>query len=442
MHVRVDSMRHAALEWRAERSVKDIGGKALFGGVAVFCATAGIAAAETGNTLSSEIDRLLTTGTSFCAPGVELTGPLLQPDGDDPCDGIPGNITASATSAPTGADKGAIGLSAVNDRLAELRDDDLDLGLDTDGPIGGSGGGHASDQFGAIGVFANLAYTYTDREQSRFSTDFVSHAVTASAGADLRVNENIVFGAALSYGHTFGDFGRVGGDFETNDFGVNMYGQATLENNTSFNIGVGYNYGMNDYKRVGFWTEDPADTDSAVTSGSAIIGEAESHTIVANIGAGHSFSLGAVQITPRADIVGSFTSIPGYVESGDNGVANGLELDYGSRSTQSLTFAPSVTVQHPVAMNSMVVIPSANIGYRYEMFSDRDEIDASLVFDANSNPINFDGAEKDAHVMTVGAGVAMAHDTGTSAYVDYNTVLLHEYQSEHTIRGGVRVPLN
>lgn len=215
------------------------------------------------------------------------------------------------------------------------------------GPVGSEeAAGTASQGLGKVPVWIGGAVELgkRDNEGSASGFDFATSGV--SVGADLRLAENLWFGAGLGYGRDYSDLGG-GSKVTSRAYSGFVYGTYNPAPKMFVDGVIGATRMKSESKRL-------------VDNAGVLSGERQGSEVFGSIGAGMELNAEGVRLSPYGRLEYLSAWLSGFSESGDEAAA----LRFGGQSISQLTGVFGVTADYTVALKEGVLRPSARVEYR------------------------------------------------------------------------------
>src|SRR5712691_1865223 len=291
-----------------------------------------------------------------------------------------------------------------------------------------SGRGASADSLGGPwGLFDSGTVNFGDRDATSRQPGFDFFTGTIAAGVDYRFQRDLVAGLALTVQWTQADVdGIIGGlgDVTTHSYGLSTYGtyyrgRAYLD----WQVGAAWNT-YDTERRLVF-----SDVNRVAR------GDTSGQQVVANVGAGYEFPLGATTLTPYGRLEYVFLHVNGFREKR----AAGLNLKIDDQDVPSLRSALGGRITHAVSTPIGVFVPQVHAEWRHEFLDDRRTISARFVNDPLQTGFRFQTDRLDRNYGAVGAGVSTVLRSGVSAFVNYETVVGLQDVTNHSVTGGARL---
>lgn len=256
---------------------------------------------------------------------------------------------------------------------------------------GRGGAAGPDDAFGGPwGGFVNIAYAWGNVDTTSLQDGYKYGAWAILAGADYRVSDSLVLGAAFSYSDTKSDYDNSLGDVKAATTGVIGYGTWYKDD--------WYVDGFLAYGSVGYDTtriivvpsNNPAFCNPAqgVVSSCPINATAtaspEGDQWSAGIGIGKNFASGGFSITPTARLGYIWVKNKAFSETENT---EGLALAVDERTIKSLQSALGVRIATTVSTASGVFGPYINAQWLHEFENDAPSIVSKYV-SGPAGPVN------------------------------------------------------
>ncbi|WP_020682762.1 autotransporter outer membrane beta-barrel domain-containing protein [Marinobacterium rhizophilum] len=332
-----------------------------------------------------------------------------------------GITSAQSRASATGA---RIQATNIESRLEE--EDDEENGA----------GASAEMNFGRLSLFVNANYTDTERDQSDFETGFDQDLYGATFGADYRYSDQVTAGLALGYSNSDTDFDANAGELDTDSLSLIAYGN--FRPGADLYIDAYLGYASLDYKSTRNISYELVSDDVLLGTVSEVAnGKTDGDQWFGGINLGYDRAYGQWTLSPKASIDFIETDIDGYAESGGGGLAQ----SYRDQSISSLTTNIGVQVSYALSRSWGVLLPQAQVHYIHEFDDDARTLTSSFVDDANATSLSYSTDNPDRNYFTAGIGATAVLANGVMPFIDYQSLLGHDFLDEQVITIGVRIEL-
>ncbi|HEY3066883.1 MAG TPA: autotransporter domain-containing protein [Methylomirabilota bacterium] len=353
---------------------------------------------------------------------------------------------AVATQARIGIEGNTVQSTNIGLRLASLRSGatginitGLSLALSSDSVSGSfaspflpapmlRGGGASADAtpLERLGIFINGQGAFGDRDTTSRELGFKFHTKGITGGADYRVTENFIVGAALGYLDSASELDAGAGSLDTRGFTLSAFGTYYVTDR--FYLDGIVSFGWNEYdtrRRIVFTGVDT--TTKGDTSGTQF---------GFSVNGGYNFNFGAFTVGPHLRLDYVRIEIDSYTERGDD-VASLLKIR--SQSVTSLTTALGMQAAYAISTPWGIVSPNLRLEWEHQFENSRRQILASFVADPLQTPFGVPTDDPDRDYFNLGAGVAMTFKKGVSSFLFYETVLGQTHTTVHQFTAGLRL---
>ncbi len=307
------------------------------------------------------------------------------------------------------------------------------------GSIGG-GGGASADAAQRLGVFVNGNYEFNDRDESFNESGFEADGYGVTAGLDYLLSDALLVGAAFSYKNTEADIVRRGGSLDTDSVGGFGYATYTIGGGWYLDAMGGYTQNDHEQARNVAYAVRGA-TRGNVSTSQAALSELDSDEVAGSVKLGFDAVHGAWTVSPylRADV--AKVEIDGYTErmSRPTALGNGLALQIDDQSFTSVMSAIGAQFGWLSAQSWGTWYPQVMAEYVHEFDNDGDPITGRFV---NAPDVSFRMGldDPDRNFANVGVSSSFVLNSGTAAFVSYQTLLGYRDLTTHAVEVGVRVP--
>ncbi|PDT80545.1 autotransporter outer membrane beta-barrel domain-containing protein [Sinorhizobium sp. BJ1] len=164
----------------------------------------------------------------------------------------------------------------------------------------------------------------------------------------------------------------------------------------------------------------------------------------ANLNAGYDWQYGGLVIGPRLAFRTSWQSIDSYSETEAAGSLHpitGASLRYGDQDIVSVQTRVGFAVSRPFALETITVVPFAQLDYIHEFANDQRTIHASFVEDGRPDPLvfSFKTNRPDRDYFELRTGVVTEVFNGGVAYMDGRAILANDLIDNYGFTGGLRI---
>ena len=301
------------------------------------------------------------------------------------------------------------------------------------GALGGAAGAD-SPFFSRWSIFANGGFGSGDKAPTTFEDAFFFDSTEVSAGADVRITNQLVVG--ILFGHTEK---RV--DFNSAesivDGGIRGNGQSAIvyaqyETDAAFaNLAVGWQHlSLATRRRITYPSNNPDIAPVDVTSYS----NTGSTALIATLGAGYTFHYKGLTAEPYINLQNVRTRINDFTEHSDDG----FDIDTPSQTIQSLEGSAGLRTQYAIPNPLGVIVPYLYGEYRHQFRDGSRDISSGYAADGGGTDfvLQTDGPVKHYYVVGGGGSIVLKH--GLQGFMQYSRVLDYTNYTDHTVSGGVR----
>jgi outer membrane lipase/esterase len=325
--------------------------------------------------------------------------------------------------------------------LAALSPQDRSIVSITTGGAAGDDAVAALD--GRLGLFLNGRVGSGSKDTTDLEAGYDVDATGLTAGADYRINEQAVLGAAVSYGKTDADYdnnsmGLSGGTFDSDGYSLALFGSWYGERSY---VDLIASYGKLDHesrRRISYTLSIPDDPDLGAnvteTWDATARGSTDSDMFSLGMSYGYNFGNGAWRFGPLLSISYLEVSVDGFSEKG----APGLELTYGDQDGDSLQLQGGFDVGYTAGMSWGVLAPYARFVYVREQQNDSQVIDVRYSSDPLGTVFAVRSDKPDRDFFRWGVGLSALFANGFSTFIDYDAVLSFDTVDYGEVTVGLR----
>lgn len=343
------------------------------------------------------------------------------------------NISARLSAIRAGQIGPGLSLAGLNlgasDKLLALQDlDDLEIV-----PAQFEENGFLS----RLGLFVTGGLTFGDKDATGTVGGFDFDTQGVTAGADYRVTDNLVVGAAVGYSRFNADFDTTdaspsGQELESDGAALSVFGSFYPTDQLFLDLiaSVGWTW-YDSTRRIVIPSNNPAiapiDTDATGDFDALHYGAA------ANVG--YNLNVFGANVRPIGRVEYLRADIDGFTEDSSLGV----NLTYDDQDAQSLTTNLGLEMDYPISTGIGVISPSVRAEYVHEFLNNEDGVRVSYAIDpANASAFEVSTEDPDRDYGILGAGLAATFPAGWGAFIDYSTVVGLSDFTVHTVNIGLR----
>lgn len=366
------------------------------------------------------------------------------------CTGLPGpkqgtlaSICADATPGPAapGTSAGAsIASQALGQQGADQRR--IQLRLEEQRKASRDGGVPAASadptfQLGKLGLFITGEGDWVKKDVTRFEPGFSSDAGGVIVGADYRLLPWLTAGLALSYLGTNGNFTSNTGHFNTDAFGVTLYGSVTPLPNLFVDGTVGYTLRAYDTVRRASYSN--ASNGAAVNG--FVQGDTTGNEFRTSVQTGYDFIMGALTAGPRVGVNYSTNDIDSYAEhnSSPKNLDTGLQLAYDGQHRESLTTTVGVFASYAISTSIGVFVPQFTGDWVHEFYDNQRVIYFRFREDLGQTKLRFQTDSPDRNYANLATGVVLVLPKGLQVFLSFRALVGYSDRQAYTANGGLRI---
>lgn len=288
-----------------------------------------------------------------------------------------------------------------------------------------------------LGVFITGGLTFGDKDSTDTVSGFDFDTQGVTVGADYRVTDRLVVGAAVGYSRFNADFDSTadspsGQELESDGAAVSVFGSFYPTDQLFFDLiaSLGWTW-YDSTRRIVIPSNNPAiapiDTDAT--------GDFDAWHYGAAANVGYNLTLFGANVRPIGRVEYLRAEIDGFTEDSSMGV----NLTFDDQDAQSLTTNLGVELDYPISTGIGVISPSVRAEYVHEFLNDEDGVRVRYATDpANVSAFEVSTESPDRDYGILGAGLAATFPGGWGAFVDYNTLVGLSDFTVHTVNIGLR----
>jgi outer membrane autotransporter protein len=294
------------------------------------------------------------------------------------------------------------------------------------------GGGASADQasLGRLGLWLNGDGSFGDADSTPNQVGYSYHTGGLTAGADYRLTDNLVLGAAFNYLRTNATFFQSLGNANSQGYGAILYGTYYI-GGLHIDLNGGFTWNDYDIKR------------NIVYGGNGIFvtrvafGSPVGQEYNINLGLGYDFAVKGFTLTPYGRVEYLNLVTDSYTETG----AFGLNLLVRGQRVQSLLTVLGGQMSYAWSVPFGVLSPYVRGEWRHEFLNDPRAITAQYVNDPTLTNIVIPTDSPTRNYGDIGAGVTAQFAKGISSFLSFDAIVGLTNFTNYQFVGGVRLEL-
>ena len=299
-----------------------------------------------------------------------------------------------------------------------------------------SGTAHALEM-NQFGVFVNGQIGFGDKNTTANETGFDFNNFGLTGGADYRLTDKMILGAALGYSLAKADLYENSGSIEVTGLNLSLYG--SFYQPKKFYLDILYSYGMTAYdnsRSINYILEHNAPINQTAHS------DPDGEQQILSLSGGYHLHFSKLSITPTLRLDQIDTSISGFTESiaDPQAPGAGLALAINEQSLKSFTLAVGTQFALELKLSSgLTLIPQVNLEWVTESKTGPRWIKGRFVDYTGEDSFAIPTDEADSNYANLGLGLAIQFNNKLSAFVNYETLLGLRDMSSSSLMGGIRM---
>ena len=292
---------------------------------------------------------------------------------------------------------------------------------------GGDTGGAAGADFSKLSFFFNGDYGFGDKDGTSAENGFDFDAFGFTAGADYRINDELIAGAALSYSEAEVDFDNNKGETDSDGFTLSLYGSYYLGD---FYFDAVLGFGQMDYEGERNVVITPLNINEKPKS------DTDADVITWSLGGGYTLAQDAWSHNFFARLDSIDADIDGYTETNSF-----LALTVNDQDVESLQAVIGGQSSWTLSSSKGVFVPYAGLEWHFEFDDDDRTVSSVYRFDTTSSAFQFasDDADDNFGVLSVGTNIVISQ--GRQLFINYDRVVELDDVTAGTLTAGARFEL-
>jgi outer membrane autotransporter protein len=263
--------------------------------------------------------------------------------------------------------------------------------------------------------------------QSRAVTDRFDNT-NISAGADYRLSDRAVIGAALGFASFDSDLTDAGSSV-TKTRSVSVYGSYAVNDQLYVDARLGYGRSSLDLTRKIAFGYRNFNVDRTA------FGQTDASQSSFAISAGYTFQAGSsTSITPNIGLRYLRSKLDAFSETGalDNNIR------FASQSIRSLQYNLGVQASRAISLSYGVFVPQFDLSFTREGQNDNNRIGAQLIA-SSARSFNVIDDQPDRSFGSAGLGFVFVFGNGKQAYLNYRRLFANDTVSQQSVNLGGRL---
>jgi outer membrane autotransporter protein len=298
-----------------------------------------------------------------------------------------------------------------------------------------SGGSAGIADISRLGIWGNGNYTGGNVDTSTNQLGFSFNNWGGDLGADYRINNNIVVGAAFSYMGTNANVVNSASTVKSDSYTGSIFSMYTHD--SGFYVDGIASYGGVNYELFRSIQYDTINTttNSPFTATIPITGKPDALQYSFGGGIGYQYSIGATSIEPFARANYQELIIDSFNESNA-----AWAMHFNKQHISSLPTTVGLRLSHAFSTSWGVFQPQIHGAWNHEFSDDQHIIQARYINSTSpDNKFSVVAQSPDRDYFTVGASLVATLSHGISVFTQYGTILGYQDLSSHRVAFGGRI---
>jgi uncharacterized protein YhjY with autotransporter beta-barrel domain len=345
-----------------------------------------------------------------------------------------GNITARLSAIRAGlAGPGlsVAGLNVLNGGRVLALDDSKDLQI-------------VPAQFGddgflsRLGIFATGNITFGDKDSTGELEGFDFDTEGLTIGADYRLTDSLVLGAAVGYSRFNAEFDESidspnGQELDSDAVQFSLFGSFYPTDQLFVDAIASVGWHFYDSERQILAPPPVLGDPGLVRSSAKGDFDAIHYGVAANVG--YTIQLLGANVTPIARLEYLRAEIDGFTE--DSPAA--IELEFDDSDAESLPLNVGIEADYPISTQFGIIAPNVRAEYVHDFLDNDDGVLVRYAADTTQlSEFEVSTENKDQDYGILGAGLATTFPAGWAAFVDYHTFVGLTNFTIHAVNVGFR----
>ena len=309
-----------------------------------------------------------------------------------------------------------------------------------DDPRGGGASADSAVNFGRLGVFINGTISVGDKSNTMNENGFDLNGMDITAGVDYHYTDQLFAGMAFGYSASATKLNSGRGKLDMNGYNIILY--STYYATQAVYIDASYSYGGNDYgqkRNIRYTLLDPItlnNVDVDQTASADYFGTQQA----LNLSAGYELATGSFTYGPYSRFQWVTSKVKGYNEqmSSINAPGSGWALNIDSQSYQSLLLSLGGKVSYAISRSWGVLVPQMSLELMHEFKNDLRVVSGQFVGDPNNEKFRLPTNKPDVNYGNLSIGMSAVSPGGQTAYINYDKLIGFKDLSYYAVSAGIR----
>jgi len=353
-------------------------------------------------------------------------------------------VAPGIQASKTGAGHLSNVTASISTRMRQLRaglDNVQVAGIDlfhngiavADGQSGGAAGDH---NISSLGVWFNGNYNFGSVESTFEQIGFKFDNWGGTFGADYRLSDAFIAGAAFSYLGTDANIASSRGGVDSDSYTGSLY--ATFYPLDNLYIDAIASYGGSEYdisRQIQYSIVDPNIPGGQDTVNTTANGSPDGDQYMFGIGAGYNLQIDALTLSPY----GRFNYLETEIDSYDENGGDGWGQHFSDQKIRSMTTAVGARANYALSLPFGVTTLQVRGEWVHEFKDSKRKFSTFYLGDGNKNPYDIVTIGPDRNYFIVGTALTAGFGHGISTFVSYDALVGHSFVDSHRITAGARL---
>jgi outer membrane autotransporter protein len=303
------------------------------------------------------------------------------------------------------------------------------------GANGGAAGADSALDFGRLGVFINGSVGSGDRDGTSREAGYDIDAWSVTLGADYRLRDNLIAGAAVGYTSSETDLDGNGGSLDADGYNFSLYG-TWFEESGLYVDGI-VSFGSSDYDQERKIRYSIGSTVVEQTARADFDGSEWS----ASVGGGYQMYSGPWSYGPTVRLEYISTDVDGYDEkaSAPGAAGGGWTTRIEDQDLDSFTSRIGGEVAYAWSTSWGVLLPSAQLEWVHEFEDNAGDVVGYYLQDTSQTAFSLKTDDLDQNYFDLTLGLSAQFAEGRTGYVSFRKLFGYDDFDAYTVHAGLRL---
>jgi len=278
-------------------------------------------------------------------------------------------------------------------------------------------------------TFTSFDSSFSERDETVDDIGFESIHLKFLFGADYRINNTFLVGAAITLGRSETELADNRGNADSTAINWTLFGLHQV--NAHWSVNGTFMLQSTDYNN----TREISINLPTLVQNYSLSNESSTERTGLFIGSDYQWSL---PYAFELSLLNQLNAVRIETESHSESGNTGFELSTYAQEISSTTINNGIEIRKPFAQSWGVLIPQFNIHWVHQLADQSRDVKATFIHDPQANLIAYSTDEGDSDYFTAQLGAVFIMPNGINGFAQLSSVMGYEYYSNTTLSIGLR----